>query len=116
MTHNYPPSLTIKLDDYSKRAIRRIQSATHGAGIVAFLSSGIDIMTLISKKPTKTIKRIYKNDWNDFITRISGMKRAARDKAILVAYQAKNRYQVMSGENNQNLYFFWKGVLDAFTK
>lgn len=73
-------------------------------------------MTLISKKPTKTIKRIYKNDWNDFITRISGMKKAARDKAIVIAYQAQNRYQGMSGENNQNLYFFWKGVLNAFTK
>jgi hypothetical protein len=116
MTHNYPPLLTIKLDAYSKRAISRIQSATQGAGIVAFLSSGIDIMTLISKKPTKTIKRIYKNDWNDFITRIRGMKEFARNKAILVAYQAQNHYQGMSGENNQNLYFFWKGVLNAFTK
>lgn len=116
MTNSYPPSLTIKLDAYSKRAISRIQSATRGAGIVAFFSSGIDIMTLISKKPTKTIKRIYKHDWNDFITRISGMKRAARDKAIVIAYQAQNRYQGMSGENNQNLYFFWKGVLNAFTK
>jgi len=116
MVHNYPPSLTIKLDAYSKRAISRIQSVTQGAGIVAFFSSSIDIMTLISKKPTKTIKRIYKNDWNDFITRISGMKKAARDKAIVIAFQAQNRYQGMDGENNQNLYFFWRGVLNAFTK
>ena len=36
MVHNYPPSLTIKLDAYSKRAISRIQSVTQGAGIVAF--------------------------------------------------------------------------------
>jgi len=116
MTHNYPPSLTIKLDGYSKKAIRDIQTVFYGAGIVAAFSSTADLMTLISRKPTKTIKRIYKNDWDDFITRIRGMKKAARDRAIRIAFQAQNRYQGMSGENNQNLYFFWKGVLNAFTK
>jgi len=88
MKNNYPPSLTVQLDAYSKRAIKQIQDASQGAGIVAFLSSGVDIMTLISKKPTKTIKRIYKNDWNDFITRIRGMNDLARKKIIRVAYEA----------------------------
>jgi len=73
-------------------------------------------MALISRKPTKTIKRIYKKDWDDFITRIRGMNKAARDRAVIIAFQAQNRYIGMSGENNQNLYFFWKGVLNAFTK
>jgi len=110
------PSITIELDKYTKTNIRNIQTIATGAGVVATLASIADIMTLIKKKPIKTVKKIYKKDWDDFILRIKGMNAAARKRIIQIAFQAQNKYQGMSGENNKNLYFFWKGVLDAFTK
>jgi len=116
MDHSYPPSLTIQLDAYSKKQIKVIQGISSGAGVVAFLSSGVDIMALISKKPTKTIKRIYKNDWNDFIARISGMNDASKKSIIRVALNASSHYRSLPGDNNWKLFRFWDGVAYAFDK
>jgi len=110
------PLITIKLDAYTKTNIKNIQTIATGAGIVATLSSIADIMTLIKQKPTKTIKKIYKKDWNDFILRIKGMNSVARKRIIQIAFMAERRYMGMPGANNEKLYFFWKGVLDAFSK
>jgi len=116
MVHNYPPSLTIQLDAYSKQQIQRIQGISSGAGVVAFLASGIDIMTLISKKPLKTVKRIYKNDWNDFIARIAGMNEASKKSIVRVALTASSHYRSLPGDNNWKLFRFWDGVAYAFDK
>ena len=114
MNHSYPPSLTIKLDAYSKQQIQKIQGITHQAGLVAFFVSTIDIMSLIKKKPLKTVKRIYKNDWNDFITRIRGMNSLARQRVVGIALTSRMHYQGLSGDNNRKLLKFWEGVSYAF--
>jgi len=96
--------------------IQKIQSISSSAKMVAGLLSTIDIMTLVSRKPIKTVKRIYKNDWEQFIAVIEAMNTLSTRKIHFIAWTAANRYRSLSGDNNWKLYRFWDGVARAFDK
>lgn len=111
MTHSYPPSLTVKLDPYSKLQIRKIQSVTHNAYKVAVLLSTVDIMKIFTKNPLKTIKRVSKHDWDKVVEIASTMSSFSKKRVRDIAFTTSMHY-----DRGSELYDFWYGIAYAFDK
>jgi len=103
--------VTVKLDAYSKNKIRDIQNVTYNAYKISVFLGTADIMKIFTKKPLKTIKRVYKHDWDKVIEIAQTMSLISRKKVRNIAFITAMHY-----DRGSTLYEFWDGIAYAFDK
>jgi len=105
------PSLTVTLDAKSRTALLQIQQKTKSCFIGATIASTADIMKVFKGKPLQRVKKVFKKDWEDVAMIAKSFKKINRKFILDTADRMARSY-----DRGDDLWYFWRGVYDAFDK